>query len=166
MPSLGTIRGDLTLITSAGAECSQIPSSLVRGQYHCEADNGTANKHNGLSKGVIAGIAVGTIMGIGIVGVALWCLIRRRRQRARQTRISVQERSMSKDEPRNQELDPAAALVEAPVQKIEIAMLESNGGLSEAPADGGSHGVINPGGRGLHELPANEVAAHEVSPAV
>lgn len=52
----------------------------------------TSNSSNGLSKGAIAGIAVGTIVGsLAIVGVAAFVLLKKRRAASDGSNIQMQE---------------------------------------------------------------------------
>lgn len=66
------------IVEDGSASCSDLPATLVkRGVYSC---HGGGHTHNHITKGAIAGIVVGAVLGTALLcGLITWFLLKRRR---------------------------------------------------------------------------------------
>ncbi|KEF51958.1 uncharacterized protein A1O9_11948 [Exophiala aquamarina CBS 119918] len=94
MPALVDVQGNVIIRSSASLDCSSLvhydQSDVFKAQYNCTASElavapppapepgSETNRGGGLSKGTIAGIAVGVVLGLLALALIVWCVWRKR----------------------------------------------------------------------------------------
>jgi hypothetical protein len=171
LKSLHDVKGNVVLTSTDGARCDQIPSSIVEGQYSCDAAGGSDPSH-GLTAGAIAGIVIGSVAVLAAIVIgALWLRWRHRRRSVVEISAADRPPVPSKDHRSSYgyyDLKDAEQVLDAgrvPVNGDNIPMtdLDKKQMREDVQERGIEHELPTEANIAIHELPTSpEGAAHEL----